>query len=271
MNRSRKWRAPRVRFGLAIGLAISLVATAEADEYTFAVHPVLPPSQTVGIYQPLADYLSQETGHNIRLATTSNFLVHWQLMKRGIYHLVLDGPHFTDYRVQKMDYEILAKMPAVVSYTLVAHQDLFVLEPGDLIGKPLATTPSPGLGALRLNELYPNPLRQPHLVEADDSEKAAEKVLSGAAAGAIIPAPMVGRYPMLTTVATTEQVPAPAISASADVPPAVKAQLRAALLKAHTSPVGKRALEAINLNRFDAAETAMYQGMANLLEGMWGY
>lgn len=256
-----------------LGLAILLLGSAplKAAELTLAVHPVLPTKQTVAIYQPLADYLSQATGHTIRLETTNNFLVHWQKMKRGNFDLILDGPHFTGYRVQKMGYTALAKLPEVVSYTLVAHEDLFVLEPRDLIGKTIATLPSPGLGALRLADLYPNPMRQPRIVEADNSVAAAEKVLDGQAAAAIIPAPLVGRFPTLVTVTTTEQVPAPAISASSKVEPSVQQAIKKALLEAANHPVGQKALEAVNTTAFEPGDNATYAPYAELLQEVWGY
>jgi len=251
--------------------ALLAAGPALAERYTLAIHPVLPKSKTVATFQPLADYLNKATGHTFSLQTTANFLVHWQMMKRERFDLVLDGPHFTDYRVRKMDYEVVAKQPAVVSYTLIGDPDLFILEPADLIGKTIATTPSPALGALRLAQLFANPLRQPNIVEAEDSEAAAQKALAGETAAAMIPAPMVGRYPGLVTIQTTEQVPAPALSASPRVAPEHREAIRDALRRADRTPAGRRVLEALNISHFEAAENSDYAGYAVLLEGVWGY
>jgi phosphonate transport system substrate-binding protein len=254
----------------ALALLAAATGTAAA-ELTFAVHPVLPQARTIQVYQPLAAYLSKATGQNIKLVTNSNFLTHWQAMKRGQYDLILDGPHFTDYRVKKMGYTVLAKLPEVVSYTLVANENQMVLEPVELVGKTIATTASPAIGALRLVELYPNPLRQPTIVETPDSEQAAELAVQGKVTAAIIPAPLVGRYPNLTTVATTEQIPSPGISASPKVSPELQQALRRALLDAPNSPDGRKALEALNTPTLEAADNTSFQGLERLLEGMWGY
>lgn len=262
-------RRPSI-FALASVLWLTALP-AQAAEWSFAIHPVLPRERTVEVYQPLLDYLKQATGHSFRLETSGNFLSYWHLMKRGNFDLVLDGPHFTDYRAQKMGYMVLAKLPDVVSYTLVANENLMALEPTDLIGKTIATTPSPALGALRLAELYPNPLRQPTIVETDDSVDAAEKVVAGKVAGAMIPAPLVGRFPSLTTVATTGQVPSPAISASTKVPTDVQQAIKKALLEAPNHPAGKKALEAMNTPTLEDSNNHAYAGMARLLEGVWGY
>lgn len=242
-----------------------------AAELTFAVHPVLPQARTVQVYQPLANYLSRVTGQKIRLITNSNFLTHWQAMKRDKYDLILDGPHFTDYRVKNMGYTVLAKLPDVVSYTLVSNENLMIMEPSELVGKTIATTASPAIGALRLVELYPNPLRQPTIVETPDSEQAAELTVQGKVAAAMIPAPLVGRYPSLVTVITTEQLPSPGISASPAVSPELQQALRRALLDAPNSADGRKALEALNAPVLEPADNKSFQGLERLLEGMWGY
>lgn len=263
------WRLVR-RMTIIAGVTLGSANGALA-ELTLAVHPVLPPTQTQKLYQPLVNYLTDAIGEKVSLITNPNFLVHWQVLRRGKYDLILDGPHFTDYRASKMGYTVLAKLPDVVSYTLVANEDAFILEPSDLIGKPVATSPSPALGALRLAQIYPNPLRQPRFVEADDSAKAAEMAVAGKTVGAIIPAPLVGRYPTLTTVATTPQVPSPAISASPDVPADTQAKLKQALLNAQNSEAGQAALAALNINAFQDANNDTYQEQMHLLEGVWGF
>lgn len=266
----RGLRSAVARWGLGCALAL-LAPTAALAELTLAVHPVLPTEKTQAEFQPMARYLSAATGQPVKLVTTENFLSHWQMMKRGEYDLILDGPHFTDYRIKEMGYEVLAKFPEVVSYTLVANEDLFVLEPRELIGHSIATTPSPALGALRLAELFPNPLRQPNIVEADDSQAAAERTLEGRADAAIVPTPLLNRYPALVPVVTTAQVPAPAVSASESVPAQVRQTIKQALLQAEQNEAGRKMLEAINIDRFEDTNAAEYDGYAKLLQGVWGY
>lgn len=262
---------PSLRQLLAMLTLCATTAPAAAAELSLAVHPVLPQQRTMEVYQPLADYLSKATGQKIKVVTSTNFLTHWQMMKRGTYDLILDGPHFTDYRIKKMGYTVLAKLPDVVSYTLVANEEQMVLEPVELVGKTIATTPSPAVGALRLVELYPNPLRQPVIVETPDSVAAAELAVQGKVAAAMIPAPLVGRFPSLTTVTTTEQIPSPAISASPAVPAELQQALRQALLDATKNPDGRKALEALDTPALEPADSQSVHGLERLLEGMWGY
>lgn len=265
MSPNRYWRSALLFFVMVSSFP------AIAKEFSFAIHPVLPENETQQRYQPLMEYLAEETGHTFRIVTNSNFLTHWQTTKRGKYDLVLDGPQFSGYRVNKLDYAVLARFPNVVSYTLVAGEDEFIMETNELIGKRIATTPSPALGALRLQQLFPNPLRQPVIVETNDSAKAAERVLEGKAHAAIIPAPMVGAYPGLITVRNTEQVPAPAISAAPSMDSEAQTAIRDALLNAEKSPAGKKALEALNIDGFVPSDGSEYRPHAALLQGMWEY
>ncbi len=263
--KARRWARP-----IVVALCLPVLG-AQAADYRFAVHPVLSKQETRELYGPLLRYLEAETGSTFTLVSSSNFLVHWQLMRRENYDFVLDGPHFTDYRAQRMGYTALAKLPGVVSYTLVANENAFVLEPAELIGKKIASTPSPALGALRLAQLYPNSVRQPVIIEADDSVTAAELAESGIVAAAIIPAPLVGRFTGLTTVATTAQVPSPAISVSPNVPEVIREKVRQALMEASEKERGRQALARLNIDAFESADNKVFAGQADLLKGIWGY
>ena len=247
------------------------LGNAKADEFTLAISLGLSPQQAERVYQPVVRYLSQATGQRVRLATSANALAHWQLMRRESYDLVLDGPAFTDYRAEKMNYRVIAKMPDVLSFTLVAHADLMLFEPNELIGRTIATQPSPSLGALRLARIFDNPMRQPDQLQTDTHQQAAEAVLSGRAAGAMLPSPLVANYPNLTGIYTSEQVPAPGFSVSERVSPELEEAFRRALLDAHNSEAGRAMLEALNITHFEAADHATYQGLETMLEGLWGY
>lgn len=247
-------------------------AVATGAVLNLVIQPILPPEQTKKAFQPLADYLSRETGHQVRIVTAINFLTYWETMKKNdSYDLVLDAAHFTDYRAARMGYTVLAKIPDVVSYTVVVHESSDFLDPEELIGKTVATIGSPSLGAVRLEEMFPNPLRQPVIIEVDNSIDSIDKVLGGKAQAAIVPTPLVGRYPTLLTLQTTEQVPHIALSASPNVDKETREAIRKALVEADSSEQGQAMLKAINFPAFEATSTSVYTGYATLLEGVWGY
>lgn len=257
---------------IAILAALVLPGLGTAEPYSFVVQPVIPPAAQRSAYEPLARYLSEETGYEIELVTTQNFVTYWESMRRpGRYDLILDAAHFTAYRIDRMGYTPLAKLPDVVSFSLVTHEDTLIFSPDELVGKRVATLPSPSLGALRLTALFPNPVKQPLIVSTDGSRAAVERLLAGAVVAAVIPTPIARDYDNINTVLTTEQVPHMALSASPEVPTEAQEALRLALIGMNRNPRGQEVLEAARLPGFEAAPASIYRGYDQLLSGVWGY
>lgn len=244
-----------------------------AAEYSLTIQPILSEDKTQEAYQPLADYLSSQTGQTITLITHRNFTFYWNKMRNQQqgFDLVLDAAHFTDYRVKKQGYQVLAKLPDTVSFSIVSHEDNFYMDADELTSKRIATMPSPSLGAMRLQELYPNPMRVPIYIYERNTRRAVDSVLSGKVDAAIIPTRLVAEYSGLNTVETTEPVPHMALSASAEVPTDIVEKIRTALLTANTTPEGQKMLAAINATKFEAADSTTYDGYSKLLEGVFGY
>lgn len=257
---------------LGLGWLLAMSGSGTALAYNLVVQPIQSPETTRASFQPLIEYLREATGAEIQLVTARNFVGYWQTMKKGDkYDLVLDAAHFTDYRAARMGYTPLVKIASVVSLSLVTHEDNPVFEARELIGKPVALLSSPSMDAVRLAQLFPNPLRQPVIVRVDDSREAAEKVRDGKAVGALVPTPMVGAFPFLYTVVTTEQVPHMALSAAPSVPKELQDKIRDALLKANETPKGRELLQALNFEAFEPADAKTYKGYGQLLQGVYGY
>ena len=244
-----------------------------AAEYSLAIQPILSQDQLKKDFQPLADYLSQETGHTITISTQRNFLFYWTKMRKKEkgFDLVLDAAHFTDYRIKKQGYTVLAKMPDTVSFSIVTSEDNFIMETEELIGLRVVTMPSPSLGALRLEELFTNPMRIPIYIWEINTTVAVDKIVSGEIDAAIIPTRLASTYNNLNIVMTTEPVPHMGLSASPDVPADVQEKIRNALVNAANTESGKAMLEKLRLNKFDPADNAIYDGYSDLLKDVFGY
>jgi len=254
-------------------LSLSFISsTVQADGLKFAIQPILPTDRTKTIYKPLAEYLSKKTGIKITIVTASNWLTYWELMKKGDeYDIVMDAAHFTDFRIKRLGYIVLAKVPDPVSYTLVTSEENLVIDPKELTGQQIATMGSPSLGGIRLAKMFPNPIRQPIIVETPNSMDAINKVLTGEVTAAIIPTPLLNKHADLNPVITTEQVPHIAISVSSKINNETRATIRNALIYATESEEGLKMLDAIQFPEFVAASPTIYAGQAELLEGVWGY
>jgi len=236
------------------------------------VQPILPAKQVELNYQPLAEYLSIKTGHEFVITSYRGFLTYWVRMKKGKdMHFILDAAHFTDFRLQRNDYKVLVKLPETVSFTVVTSEDNFIFEMEELISKKIATMPSPSLGAVRLNEMFPNPSRLPFIIQASDSVDAVNRVLDGSVDAAIIPSPLVGNYGSLNSVIVTESVPHMGLSASPEVPEEVAQAVKKALLDAPNTAEGKKMLADLNIVSFQDTSADTYSGYADLLDGVFGY
>ncbi|NOX42579.1 MAG: phosphate/phosphite/phosphonate ABC transporter substrate-binding protein [Gammaproteobacteria bacterium] len=246
--------------------------TSYAKTINFVFQPILDPKRTIFVYQPLVDYLRDATGLDIKLVTAVNFPSYWETMKKGKeYDLIMDAAHFTEYRAKRLGYTILAKVPDTVSFSLVTGEEELVLDAEELIGRKIASMGSPGLGGIRLAQMFPNPLRQPIIIESPNSLSAVEKVKKGEAIAALIPTPMLNGITGLNTVVTTEPVPHIGISASPNISKEAKKAIKKALIEATKSKKGQKMLEKINFPGFIDADIKVYAGNAVLLDGVWGY
>jgi len=241
----------------------------QAGEWLLSIQPVLSRERILEAYRPLAEYLSRQTGETIRIKAHRNFLAYWASMqKMDGFDFVLDAAHLTDFRLQRMGYRLLARLPDTVSFSLVTRDDNLIFEVDELLLKKVATLAPPSIGALRLLQLFPDPMRQPRIVYARDSEDAAQRVIDGKAFAAMIPTALVSRYDGLNTVLTTEPLPHMAFSASPEVPESVRSRVGQALLRAGLTPSGQKMLEKLNLPAFVPARAEDYRGHARLLDIM---
>lgn len=243
---------------------------------TLGVQPILSEQQTKKAFQPLADYLGKVASKTCVVRTSPNFLAYWDgVRKGGVYDLVLDAAHFTDYRAQKQGWEILAKIPDTVSYSLIVSDQTAVIDAGELISKRIATLGVPSIGAARLNALFPNPSRQPITVEVESAEAGIALLRAGKVDAAILPTPVVSQQMAqgggISVVLTTEPIPHIALSASPQLPAATRERLRQALLAADKTPEGREMLKAIGFEKFDPASSAIYAGQSKTLKDYWGF
>lgn len=263
--------------GYVLALLVSVAPVYGADgEWTLGIQPILNEQQTKKAFQPLADYLGKAASKKIVVRTSPNFLAYWgQVRKDGMFDLVLDAAHFTDYRAQKQGYEILAKIPDTVSLSLIVSDQNLVIDATELIAKRIATTGAPSVGAARLNALYPNPVRQPVIVDSGTAEEALQMLLKNKVQAAMVPTPLVSQQMAqgggISVVLTTEPIPHIALSASPRIPAAVRGQMRRALLDAEKSPEGREMLKAIGFERFESTTPAVYAGQSRTLKDYWGF
>jgi len=263
-----------IRSTLLATLFLTLPAPAAqaADPLVLVVQPINSLETTQASYGPLADYLSKRTGRPVVLKPVSNYMSFWGMARReDQFDLALDAAHMTSYRIAAHHDHVIAKVKSRVSYSVVTSDDSMIMDMDELMGKRIATLPSPGLGAIRLLNMYPNTSRQPVLVIVQNAEQAIARLRDGRADAAIIPSPLVGSFEGLSVVEVTEQVPAPAFSVSSKVPTQTANALRTVLLGMTEDEQGQAILKAARISGFEAATDQDYAGYHELLDGVWGY
>lgn len=257
-------------------LTASVVRAANPPALVLGISPLLGETETHRQYQPLCDYLATVTRIPCQIVTRPNFLSYWETMRRGqVYNLILDDAHFTDYRIEKMGFTVLAKIPYTVTYSLAVPRAADISDPARLIGRRIATLGIPSMGAALLNSLFPQPSKQPIPVEVNTADEAFALLATGKAEAAILPTPLVRqeilRGAALRVLLSTAPIPDMGLSAAPTIDPELRQKLREALLNASKTESGRRMLTELGVERFDAASATVYKGQGRILQQYWGY
>ncbi|MBI3900373.1 MAG: PhnD/SsuA/transferrin family substrate-binding protein [Gammaproteobacteria bacterium] len=265
-NRRRRWA-----FLLA---AVLLPVTTFADEpLVLLLQPLMHHPAEQG-YRPLTQHLKALTGHDWVVQAPTEFVVYWETLRRNAYDLALDAPHFTDYRARKFGFTVLAKVPDTLSYSLLVRADQRIADPTTLANKRIVTLGFPHMGPARLQAIFPNPLRQPVVIETADAVAAIESLLSQKADAALLPATFVSERMEqggLTVVLSTEPLPQLALSASPRLSSAMQNAIRDGFLEAHKNMGGRKMLQILGVDRFEPATAELFLNQGNILKSYWGY
>ena len=156
------------------------------------IQPIQSEQKTREIFQPLADYIEFITEQQVELVTYPNYISYWSETKKpDSYDISFDAAHFIDYRDKNLDFTVLAKQPGIISISLIVPEDSLVFDAEELIGKKIATPGPPSIAAVRIDELFDNPVRLPTIIEGTDSGHVMAMLLEGKADAAMLPTPLV--------------------------------------------------------------------------------
>lgn len=256
-----------------MGVALSAAAAVQAETYNLVVQPIYTPDRSQEVYAPLVDYLNRATSHTFKLVTPKNFHHYWvDMRRRDDWHFVLDDAHFTDYRVQKFDYEPLVRTAEGESFSLLAGPTLMETELDTLVGRRIVTMPAPSLGFSLLTQWFDNPLQQPIIVSSAFSWRdTVEIVFAGEAEAAMVPTWLAERYPNLLPIRQSMALPGTAISAAPGIAEDAKSEITGALLRLHEDESLYEVLVELNISQFEETNREEYAGYADLLRSFYGF
>ena len=165
---------------LFLTLLIFPAASIQAKEYIFSAPPRGAPEKESAVYRPIATYLSRVTGKTIVYKHPDNWLNYQNMMQKGRYDLVFDGPHFIGWRMAKVQHQPLAKLPGKLTFVIfVKNDNQAVKSLDDLFGRTLCGLAPPNLATLTMYNQFSNPMRQPLVVEVSSFPVGYKKVADG--------------------------------------------------------------------------------------------
>lgn len=265
--------AKRFVLGFAV-CATSSFALAQAPiTLEFAIEPSYSPDQMKEVYRPFLSYLEKSTGYKFKLVTFRNYNAYWQEMreKRG-WDLTFDEAHFTDYRIERMNFEPLVRTLESGTYVLASNSDVGAGNTNAMLAERITTMPAPSLGYALLLEYYPNPMQQPEIRTSSASWlDAVDAVFAEESRATMVPASVAGAYPNLFEIVRSREFAGPAVSASSKVTPEVKAKITEALLKMHEDQDAFAALNELRISQFVKATPLEYKGSGKVLKNFYGY
>lgn len=241
--------------------------------YRLAIHPLYNPEKLVGAYQPLIDHLNRQIeGTQFVLEASRDYAEYERKFRARTPDLLLPNPWQT-IEAMKVGYGVIAMAgePGDFKGIFVVRRDSGINKPADLKGKVVAYPSPTALAACIMPQWFLH--RHGVNVNRDiknryvGSQESAimNAYLGEAAAGVTWPPPwrlFQKDHPQEAAKLMVAWETPPLINNSFmvrdDLPPELRAQLRAALLTLHGSEQGRRILAGMETARFLPATDADY-------------
>jgi len=260
-------------FKLISLLLLVLIYPLEAlSDYLFTAPPRESPERAIEIYKPIADYLSRSTGERFIFKHPSSWSEYSRGMQDKEYDLVFDGPHFVSWRIEYIQHDVLAKLPQLHIWRVIAgSNETGINSLDDLIGKKVCAPKSPNFGMLTMMSHYSNPEKEPIHVITKGWKGAFNAVVEGKCVAAVIPKTNHRKFDpeLKKTKAVHTHLPYPnqAFTAGAGLTPNLKSKVSNQLL----SQEGQEALSNLR-DRFSrgallvSANNEEYEGISMVLK-----
>ncbi len=248
----------------------------EQEALVFTAPPRETPEAAMEIYQPVAAYLSQVIGKKVVYKYPGTWGVYRTEMLQGRYDIVFDGPHFNSYRMEKLNHNILVKIPERHEFAVIVRKDKASFDTvQQMAGRTFCAHAPPNLATLVLLSKFDNPSRQPVIVSTNGWDKIYEGVVSGKCVGGVLPVLNLKKYDhagLTRIVFKTQAMPNQALSAG----PRVSLEDQSKIAQALASPDAAGPTEKLRAafkvgNSFALASNQEYQGLAEYLRNEWGY
>lgn len=116
------------------------------------------------LYGPLAKYLTQLLGEEVVYKYPRGWLRYQRDIRRNVFDIVFDGPHFASWRMEHKSHSALVKLPGTLDFYFITRKSRTNIKiPEDLVHKKVCVIPPPNLTSLVLLDVLNSPTREPIL------------------------------------------------------------------------------------------------------------
>lgn len=249
--------------------------------YIFGVHPLHNPKRLFEVYQPMVDYINAHLkGGQLRLEASRDYPSYDQKLAAGYFDLALPNPYQT-VRAADHGYKIFAKMGDDQNFRgiILIRIDSNINKIDDLRGKTVSYPAPTALAATMMPQWY----LYKHGIDINkdiknnyvgSQESSIMNVYLGkSAAAATWPPPWQAFIKERPEVAKkvmikweTTALPNNGLVARRDVPDAIVKQVSDIVTTLHTHEEGKKILLAMELSRYEKADTKTYEPVKEFLK-----
>jgi len=231
------------------------------------------------LYAPLAKHLSKLLGEQVVYQHPRDWLRYQRDIRRDVFDIIFDGPHFASWRILHLSHKPLVKLPGKLDfYFITPRSNEHIKGPKDLILKKVCAIPPPNLTSLVLLNVLNSPIREPIIKSVKGGMKAVFKQLKAKKCVAAVvrqdffnkklPAEQREKYKVIYT---SEKIPNQVITASSRV----NAIDQEKIIQSLTSEDGSQSVEKI-IRRFAGEKVKTfitvgkqdYEGQNEFLEGV---
>ncbi len=263
--------------GVALTDTTQLGSQANGGTLIFSAPPRESAADGNATYGPIAEYLSKALGRPVVYKHSDNWLSYQTEMQKGGYDIVFDGPHFTGWRISRMQNNPLVKFPGEHLFVVVVKKDdARVADIKQLVGRPVCGMASPNLGTLTLLNQFDNPARQPVVMDTSGWDNIYKGLVSGRCVGAVLPLSNLQKYDMAGAYTRIiyhgTAMPNQAFSAGPRVSLQDQIKIKQALLskQADSATAQLRQVYAIDRALVPATKEE-YVALGGMLKDVWGY
>ena len=131
------------------------------------------------LYAPLASHLSKLLGEEVVYQHPRDWLRYQRDIRRDVFDIIFDGPHFASWRILHLSHNALVKLPGRLDFYFITHdKNTDIQEPNDLVLKKVCAIPPPNLTSLVLLNVLNSPVREPLIKSIKGGMPAVIKQLS---------------------------------------------------------------------------------------------